>query len=315
MMGEQTLGRAGRAAAITFCMSIGLGLLAGAGQPGKGQDEEPWVAPARAAKKANPIPADARSLELGKRLFERDCVSCHGAKGRGDGPKAGELERKPHSFADASIWDQSDGAFFWKITEGKAPMPSEKTLMTEEERWHVVNYMRTLAPPEAVPVPPQYAVPEAHRKAVSAVLKAYEPIRAALAGQGDGAGAAKGVPALAGAVAALQGADAATLPEDAKTSWGEDTGALTAAVKALQAAGDDVPRLRDALAGTSASLVRTVERYGHAEPRAVFVFAAPGSPGAASWLQTEPKGQDPYGTPAAGDAVSPSKRLAGQKKP
>ena len=33
---------------------------------------------------------------------------------------------------------------FWKITEGRKPMPSTKKSLTEEQRWQVVNYIRTL---------------------------------------------------------------------------------------------------------------------------------------------------------------------------
>lgn len=314
MMGKKTLGRVGRVAAITCGVGVGVALLAGMAQPGKGKDAEPWVAPSRAAKKANPVPADPKSLDLGKRLFERDCVSCHGAKGHGDGPKSGELERKPTSFADAAIWDQSDGAFFWKITEGKAPMPSEKTLMSENERWCVINYMHTLAPPEATPTPPRYAVPETHRKAVSAVLKAYEPVRAALAGKGDGAAASKAVPALADAVAALNKVDADTLPEGAKTSWHEDAGALTSAVDALKAAGEGVPKLRETFGKVSASLVRTIEHCGHAEPGTVFVFVGAKGADTSTWLQTDAKAQDPYGSESGADKLTPKKRLGSQKK-
>lgn len=314
MMGKTSVERAGRIAALLCGATVGVGVLAGFVQPGKGKGDEPWVAPARAAKKVNPVPAEAKSLDLGKRLFERDCVSCHGSKGHGDGPKAGELERKPTSFADASIWEQSDGAFFWKITEGKAPMPSEKTLMSEEERWHVINYMRTLAAPEASPVPPQYAVPEGHRKAVSAVIKAYEPVRAALAGKGDGGAAAKAVAALADAAAAAGKPDAAALPEGAKTSWGEDAGALATAAAALKEAGDDVPKLREALAKVSASLIRTVERYGHAETGAVLVFSSGGISNGPMWVQTDLEAKDPYGSATAADKLQAKKRLGSQRK-
>lgn len=299
-----------RIAALSIGAGLGAAVLGGLSQPGKGKDAEPWIAPARAAKKQNPIAADAKSLDLGKKLFERDCASCHGAKGLGDGPKAGELEKRPASFADPSIWDQSDGAFFWKITEGKAPMPSEKTLMTEDERWHVINYMHTLAPPEAIPTPPQYAVPETHRKAISAVLKGYEPVRTALAGKGDGSAAAKAIPALADAAGMLSKTDAAALPEGAKSSWPEDAAGLDTSVGSLKSAGQDVTKLREGLVKASAALTRLVERYGHAEGGPVLLFGTDGS----QWLQTDAKGQDPYGRADAGASQKPTKRFGAQKK-
>jgi mono/diheme cytochrome c family protein len=47
------------------------------------------------------------------------------------------------------MWQQTDGAIFWKLTEGKSPMPSWGESYSEEQRWQVINYVRTLAPPEA----------------------------------------------------------------------------------------------------------------------------------------------------------------------
>jgi mono/diheme cytochrome c family protein len=44
------------------------------------------------------------------------------------------------------VQQQSDGALFYKITEGRGPMPSFKTTLTEQQRWDVVNHIRTLAP-------------------------------------------------------------------------------------------------------------------------------------------------------------------------
>lgn len=313
-MNRKNVRRAVRTAIAAASVGLALSLLAGMAQPGKDKSPEPWIAPPRAAKKVNPVAPDAKSIELGKRLFERDCVSCHGAKGLGDGPKAGDLERKPTSFADASVWDQSDGAFFWKITEGKTPMPSEKTLMSEDERWHVINYMRTLAPPEAVPVAPQYAASEAQRKAISGVLKAYEPVRSALVAKGDGPAAAKAAPMVAEAAAALAKTDATELPEGAKASWSEDTGALSSAASTLKSAGEDVGKLRETLAATSASLTRIIERYGHAEGGPVFLFGAPGGGEGSSWLQTDARGQDPYGRADAGAVAKPQKRLGAKKK-
>ena len=108
--------------------------------------EEEWKAPARAAKKKNPVPADQKSIARGKAAYVRECLSCHGNSGRGDGPKAKEIEKHPGNLADPKMWDQTDGALYWKTTEGKKPMPEFSKLLKDDERWDVVNYMRTLAP-------------------------------------------------------------------------------------------------------------------------------------------------------------------------
>jgi mono/diheme cytochrome c family protein len=120
------------------------GLAVGHDQGGKGEEE--WKAPLRASKKTNPIPADAASIARGKELYAQQCLSCHGATGKGDGSAAKDLPKKCGDLSNPKTWDQSDGALFWKITEGKTPMPAYEKLLKDEERWHVVNYMRTLAP-------------------------------------------------------------------------------------------------------------------------------------------------------------------------
>jgi len=104
-----------------------------------------WTAPASAKSMKNPVPADAASLAAGKKAFEKECVSCHGKKGKGDGPNAATLEKAPASLLSKSVASQTDGEIFWKITQGKKPMSSAKKTLTEEQRWQVVNYVRQLS--------------------------------------------------------------------------------------------------------------------------------------------------------------------------
>lgn len=104
-----------------------------------------WEAPARAARKKNPLAGEA-AVQAGRRLYVQHCLSCHGEKGKGDGKQAKDLEKPPGDLSNPRVWEQSDGALFWKITEGRKPMPSFEPLMGEEERWQVVLYTRSLAP-------------------------------------------------------------------------------------------------------------------------------------------------------------------------
>jgi mono/diheme cytochrome c family protein len=103
---------------------------------------EEWKAPARAAAKKNPVPADAVSIGRGKAVYTADCASCHGNSGKGDGPAAKDLEKPPGDMT--KLGGQSDGALFWKITEGKKPMASYATKLSEQQRWDVINYMKSL---------------------------------------------------------------------------------------------------------------------------------------------------------------------------
>ena len=110
-----------------------------------------WKAPARAAKKKNPVPADEKSIAAGKEVYLKQCMSCHGTEGHGDGPAAKDLNPKPHNLGASAVVEQTDGALFWKLTEGKKPMPSFDKLISEDERWEVINYVRTFAPPSTKP--------------------------------------------------------------------------------------------------------------------------------------------------------------------
>lgn len=131
---------------ILFAAAIGAVTLV-AGFPSAGGDEAPWEAPARAARKKNPVPADDASAAAGKAVFTKECLQCHGAAGKGDGPAAKDLKVKPRNLGDDAVARQSDGALFWKLTEGRAPMPSYDKTLSETERWQVINYVRTLAKP------------------------------------------------------------------------------------------------------------------------------------------------------------------------
>jgi mono/diheme cytochrome c family protein len=106
---------------------------------------EGWKAPARAARKKNPIATHVQSIAAGKVVYTTNCFSCHGPAGLGDGPAAKDLNPKPRNLSDPVIQSQSDGSIFWKITEGKKPMPTFDKLIPENDRWNVINYVRTLA--------------------------------------------------------------------------------------------------------------------------------------------------------------------------
>ena len=94
----------------------------------------------------NPVKADAKSLAAGKALFQVNCESCHGKKGIGNGSKAADLKTVPGNFTKPSFQTQTDGAIFYKITEGRKEMPkAKKDLPNDIDRWNLVNYVRTFA--------------------------------------------------------------------------------------------------------------------------------------------------------------------------
>ena len=105
---------------------------------------KPWVVPDNFKKMKNPVSNDATSIADGKALWTTHCKSCHGSKGLGDGPKAAQLKTESGDFSKADVQAQSDGALFYKLSEGRSDMPNFKKKMPEaDERWSLVNYMRT----------------------------------------------------------------------------------------------------------------------------------------------------------------------------
>jgi len=106
---------------------------------------KPWPVPEQAAKKANPVKSSAESISAGKTLWNQHCASCHGKTGKGDGTKAAQLKTQPEDLSAASIQSQSDGALFYKTSEGREDMPSFKKKIPEAvDIWDLVNFMRTM---------------------------------------------------------------------------------------------------------------------------------------------------------------------------
>lgn len=105
---------------------------------------EPWPVPDNYKNMKNPVASDAESLATAKTLWAKHCKSCHGAKGLGDGPKAAQLKTESGNFSKADVQSQTDGALFYKTTEGRDDMPGyKKKIPDADDRWALVNYMRT----------------------------------------------------------------------------------------------------------------------------------------------------------------------------
>jgi len=104
-----------------------------------------WAAPQEANDLKNPLAGNNTALKEGKTLYVSYCTPCHGDKGKGDGVAAASLSTKPADHSSANVQNQSDGALYWMITEGRNPMPTYKQAFSDNQRWELVNYIRTLA--------------------------------------------------------------------------------------------------------------------------------------------------------------------------
>lgn len=104
-----------------------------------------WVSPKEAQIIKNPLAGNSSVLADAKKIYVTNCAPCHGDKGRGDGPAAQALSPKPADHSSAVIQSETDGSLFWKLTQGRNPMPAYGKILTEQQRWELINYIRTLA--------------------------------------------------------------------------------------------------------------------------------------------------------------------------
>ncbi len=104
------------------------------------------------AAMTNPVAGDAAAIEAGQAIYSANCASCHGENGGGDGPAAAALDPKPTAFSDADIMaTMTDSYLYWRISEGgiappfNSQMPPWKDVLSEEQIWQVITYLRTLS--------------------------------------------------------------------------------------------------------------------------------------------------------------------------
>jgi mono/diheme cytochrome c family protein len=101
----------------------------------------------------NPIPPTEENIEKGKALFHGKafCVTCHGRDGKGFSGVEGLRGKLPRDFTD-KIWQaaRSDGELLWILKNGSpgTDMASFIPLvLTEEEAWQVLLYVRAFGRP------------------------------------------------------------------------------------------------------------------------------------------------------------------------
>lgn len=107
------------------------------------EDPKPWQVPGKYKSMDNPEDANAESVKVGKMLYQKNCASCHGKTGLGDGVKARGLDTFPGDFSGEYFQKQVDGEHFYKIKFGRDEMPKYDGKIEDEDIWHMVNYMRT----------------------------------------------------------------------------------------------------------------------------------------------------------------------------
>lgn len=105
-----------------------------------------WTVPKAAVDIKNPEPKNSTTIKNGMVLYQSYCAPCHGKNGKGDGPAAASLNPKPADHTSPEVQTESDGTLFYKISEGRAgtAMPPFKAVLHPDQRWAIVNYIKTL---------------------------------------------------------------------------------------------------------------------------------------------------------------------------
>lgn len=139
-------------------------------QPEKESDD--WKTPAEADDLKDPANNKLSAEEKGKELYNLYCLSCHGEYGFGDGGAGMSFDRRPANFHNEKVMKQTDGSLFWKITNGRMNMPAFKQILSEEQRWQVVSYIRKISVmerPLKIPVALDSNIKTAHFMAVDSL--------------------------------------------------------------------------------------------------------------------------------------------------
>lgn len=99
-----------------------------------------WVVPDEAKTKVSSFIFTKETVEKGQGLYTKNCQSCHGVPGQNNPAK---IIPNPGDPAGVKYQSQNDGEMFWRITTGKTPMPQFKNILSEEERWDVISFVRS----------------------------------------------------------------------------------------------------------------------------------------------------------------------------
>jgi mono/diheme cytochrome c family protein len=105
---------------------------------------KPWVVPDNFKTMKNPVATSEVSTKAGLALYTKNCASCHGKAGLGDGVKARAIKTFPGDFSKADFQSLTDGEIYYKTKNGRGDMPKYDGKITDTEIWNVVNYLRTL---------------------------------------------------------------------------------------------------------------------------------------------------------------------------
>jgi len=110
-------------------------------------------------KQANPLKDNTTAISDGKEAFSHYCVACHGLDGQNTGvPFAGRMSPPVPSLAGKNVQSYTDGQLKWIIDYGIWPsgMPGSKNILSDDEIWSIVLYLRHLPQAGSLGEPEMY---------------------------------------------------------------------------------------------------------------------------------------------------------------
>ena len=108
----------------------------------------PWTVPAEAKLVKNPLTPSDAALQAIHPIYLDKCSPCHGDSGKGNGHDASLYDPHPTDFTDIKVMQSvTDGELFYKLTQGRKPMPSFKKRLSDEQRWQLILLIHSFAAP------------------------------------------------------------------------------------------------------------------------------------------------------------------------
>jgi cytochrome c len=108
----------------------------------------------------NPLPGTPANVEDGRVAFSHYCVACHGLDGQNTGvPFADRMAPPVPPLNSSAVQSYTDGQLHWIMANGLFPsgMPASKGILTDEELWSIVVFVRHLPPAGSLGEPRMYS--------------------------------------------------------------------------------------------------------------------------------------------------------------
>jgi mono/diheme cytochrome c family protein len=108
----------------------------------------------------NPLADTPANIASGKEAFSHYCVACHGLDGQNTGvPFADRMEPPVPPLNSPQVQSYTDGQLYWALENGISPsgMPGSKGILTDNELWSIVVYIRHLPPAGSLGEPAMYS--------------------------------------------------------------------------------------------------------------------------------------------------------------